>query len=99
VATVLYSIALVLQIYWFVLVGRVIIEMIRSFSRNWAPSRAFAVVAEPLFVLTDIVVKPLRRLIPPVRLGGVALDVSILVLFVGLSILIRIVQAVANGMS
>lgn len=98
-ATALNLVALLLQIYWFLLLTRVIIEMIRSFSRNWAPSRTFAVVAEPLFVLTDFVVKPLRKLIPPVRLGGVSLDVSILVLFFGLSLLITIVRSVANGMS
>ncbi|AGP30590.1 YggT family protein [Corynebacterium terpenotabidum] len=98
-ATALYIIALVLRVYWFILLGRVIVEMIRSFSRRWAPSRGFALVAEPLFVLTDVVVKPLRRLIPPVRLGGVALDVSILVLFFGLSILVTILLSVAEGMN
>jgi YggT family protein len=97
VATALYVVALVLRVYWFVLLGRVIIEMIRSFSRRWSPPRWFAVAAEPLFVLTDIAVKPLRRLIPPLRLGGVALDISVLVLFFGLSLLSTIVLSVASG--
>ncbi|AWT26426.1 MULTISPECIES: YggT family protein [Corynebacterium] len=96
-ATALYVVALVLRVYWFVLLGRVIIEMIRSFSRRWSPPRWFAVAAEPLFVLTDIAVKPLRRLIPPLRLGGVALDISVLVLFFGLSLLSTIVLSVASG--
>lgn len=98
-ATAVYIVALVLRIYWFILLGRVIIEMIRSFSRRWSPPRWFAVAAEPLFVLTDVAVKPLRRLIPPVRLGGVALDVSILVLFFGLSVLVTILLSVAQGLN
>lgn len=98
-ATVLYIVALVLRVYWFLLLARVIIEMIRSFSQRWSPSRGFALVAEPVFRLTDIAVKPLRRLIPPLRLGGVALDVSVLVLFFGLSLLVTIVISAANGMS
>lgn len=98
-ATALYIVALVLRVYWFILLGRVIIEMIRSFSRRWSPSKAFAVAAEPLFVLTDVAVKPMRRLIPPVRMGGIALDVSILVLFFGLSLLVTVLISVADGIS
>lgn len=98
-ATALYIVALVLRVYWFLLLARVIIEMIRSFSRRWSPSRGFALVAEPVFMLTDIAVKPLRRLIPPLRLGGVALDVSVLVLFFGLSLLVTILLRAASGMA
>ena len=39
-----------------------------------------------LAAVTDPVLQPLRRLIPPVRMGGVALDVSVIVLIVGLNI-------------
>lgn len=97
-AATLYLIALILRVYWFILLGRVIIEMVRSFSRQWRPSRRFALFAEPVFVLTDFAVKPLRRLIPPLRLGGVALDVSVLVLFFGISILVSVLISVAAGM-
>ncbi|MEY8566714.1 YggT family protein [Corynebacterium sp.] len=96
-AATLFLIALLLRVYWFILLARVIIEMIRSFSRQWRPSRRFALFAEPVFVLTDVVVRPLRRVIPPLRLGGVALDVSVLVLFFGISILIGILTAAATA--
>ncbi|MDN5581568.1 MAG: YggT family protein [Corynebacterium sp.] len=96
-AATLYFIALLLRLYWFILLARVIIEMIRSFSRQWRPSRRFALIAEPIFVLTDFLVKPLRRIIPPLRLGGVALDVSVLVLFFGISILTSVLLGIANS--
>lgn len=76
-----------------ILILRIIIEMIQSFSRNWRPQRWFSIVAEPLFVVTDPPVKALRKLIPPVQLGGVGLDVSVLVLFFGLQLLTMLLGA------
>ena len=85
---------LLVRIYTWVLIARIIIEMIQSFSRQFNPPRWFMVIAEPLFVITDPLVKALRRLIPPLQMGGVALDVSVLVLFVLLSILTMILQMI-----
>ncbi|WP_296213504.1 YggT family protein [Corynebacterium sp. YSMAA1_1_F7] len=76
-----------IRFYVLILILRIIIEMVQSFSRNWRPQRWFSIVAEPLFVVTDPPVKALRKLIPPVQLGGVGLDVSVLVLFFGLQLL------------
>ena len=85
---------LLVRIYTWVLIARIIIEMIQSFSRQFNPPRWFMVIAEPLFVITDPPVKALRSLIPPLQMGGVALDVSVLVLFVLLSILTMILQMI-----
>lgn len=42
---------------------------------------------------TDPLLLPLRRIIPPVRLGAVALDVSVIVLLVGLNILLNVLRS------
>lgn len=84
-----------IRFYVFFLVLRIVIEMIQSFSRNWRPHRWFALVAEPIFMITDPPVKALRKLIPPVQLGGVALDLSVLVLFFGLQLLSTVLIALA----
>lgn len=76
-----------LVFYTFLLVLRIIIEMVASFSRRFRPPSWFASGAEVLFKLTDPPLLFLRRLIPNVRLGAVALDVSVLVLFFGLQLL------------
>ncbi|MGV0420153.1 hypothetical protein HMPREF3155_10680 [Corynebacterium sp. HMSC06D04] len=89
-----YSLLLLLRIFSWILALRIIIEMIQSFSRQFNPPRWFMVVAEPLFVVTDPPVKELRRVVPPLRLGGVALDMSILVLFLILMLLQLIVVGV-----
>ena len=89
-----YSLLLLLRIFSWILALRIIIEMIQSFSRQFNPPRWFMVVAEPLFVVTDPPVKELRRVVPPLRLGGVALDMSILVLFLILMLLQLVVVGV-----
>ena len=69
-------------LFQLVLVVRIIVEMIHSFSRQFNPPRWFYPIAEPLFRFTDPPVKALRRIIPPLRMGGVALDISATVLFI-----------------
>ncbi|AIG12254.1 hypothetical protein CPTC_01966 [Corynebacterium pseudotuberculosis] len=69
-------------------------EMIVSFSRNFQAPRFMVIVFEFLFKLTDPPVRFLRRWIPPLKLGNVALDVSILVLFFALSF-VRILLSIA----
>ncbi|HJG63579.1 MAG TPA: YggT family protein [Corynebacterium stationis] len=86
-----------LRLYTLVLIVRIIIEMIQSFSRQFNPPRWFMVIAEPLFVITDPLVKTLRRIVPPMQMGGVALDLSVLVLFIILQLLQLIVRGVFIG--
>ncbi|MDO5075923.1 YggT family protein [Corynebacterium sp.] len=81
------TLSLIIEIFIFLLIARILIEMIQSFSRNFRPPRWFVMIAEPIFVITDPPVKALRRVIPPVRMGSVALDVSVLVLFFGLQMI------------
>ncbi|WP_018297073.1 YggT family protein [Corynebacterium lubricantis] len=82
------------RIYTLIVIVRLIIEMIQSFSRRFSPPRWFMVIAEFFFVLTDPPIRALRRVIPPLKLGGVALDVSVLVLFFALQIITLIIVSV-----
>ncbi len=84
----------ILRVFVLVLIARIVIEMIQSFSRNFQPPRWFVLVAEPLFMITDPPVKALRRVIPPLRLGNVSLDLSVIVLFILAQILQVIVLQV-----
>lgn len=86
---------LLIRIFVLILILRIIVEMIQSFSRNYRPQRWFVMIAEPVFVITDPPVKGLRRLIPPLNMGGVALDMSVLVLFFGLQILVMVLASIS----
>lgn len=70
----------IIRFYTLLVIARIITEMIGSFSRSFSPPRWFATLMEPTFMLTDPPVKLLRRAIPPLRTGGVALDLSVIVL-------------------
>lgn len=87
VATILYF---ALRIYIFVLIGRVVFDMVVVFARDWRPSGILLVIANLIYRLTDPPLRFLGRYIPPLRLGGIALDMGFLVLFFGISFLTNI---------
>ena len=81
----------VLTIYLVVLIGRMIFGWVQVFAREWHPSGILLVVAEGIFTATDPPLKFLRRFIPTLRLGMVAMDLSFLVLFIVVLILLEVV--------
>lgn len=81
-------------LYALAVVIRIIVEMIQAFSKRFDPPHWFILIVEPLFRTTDLPVNALRKLIPPLRLGGgVGLDVSVIVLFLLLAVLQTIIGA------
>jgi YggT family protein len=80
----------VLSIYLVILIGRLVISWIQAFARSWQPTGVVLVIAETIFTLTDPPLKFLRRYIPPLRLGTVALDLSFMVLFIVVLILLQV---------
>jgi YggT family protein len=80
----------VLTIYLVILVGRMIFGWIQVFAREWRPTGIVLVLAEAIFTVTDPPLKFLRRFIPPLRLGMVAMDLSFMVLFIVVLILLEV---------
>ena len=81
----------VLTIYLVILIGRMIFSWVQAFARDWHPTGILLVIAESIFTLTDPPLKLLRRFIPTLRLGMVALDLSFMVLFIVILILLEVV--------
>ncbi len=79
----------VLFVFWLFLTARVVVEMVRTFAREWRPAGGVAVTLETVYTVTDPPVRALRRVIPTVRIGGVGLDLSIIVLWLVVIILMR----------
>ncbi|MGV0992455.1 MAG: YggT family protein [Mycobacterium sp.] len=79
-----------LFLFWLLLIARIVVEFIRSFSRDWHPRGITVVVLETIMTLTDPPVKLLRRIIPQLTIGAVRLDFSIMVLllvaFIGMQL-------------
>lgn len=89
VAAVVYY---VLFAFLLLLVARLVMEYVFLFARSYEPKGAVVVVLEVVYSITDPPLKFLRRFIPPLRLGGVSLDLSFLVLFVIVTIGLSLVQ-------
>ena len=89
VKTVLYY---VLWGYLLLLIGRLIFSWIQAFARDWRPRGPVLVVAEAVYTATDPPLKFLGRFIPVLRLGSMALDLSFMLLFFVVLLLIQAVQ-------
>jgi YggT family protein len=81
----------VLVIYLFILIVRMIFSWIQAYSRDWRPSGILLVIAESAFTVTDPPLKFLRRFMPVLRLGMVAIDLSFMVLFFVVLIMLEVV--------
>ncbi|GAB10159.1 hypothetical protein GOARA_052_00580 [Gordonia araii NBRC 100433] len=86
-----------LWIYWMLLLARLILELVRSFARDWRPSGIVVVIVEVVFTLTDPPIKLLRRVIPPLNIGAVRLDLSLMIALIVVMIAQQIVFGLAGG--
>lgn len=72
------------------LVVRILMSYVIQFARRWRPSRAAASTLEVIWTVTDPPLHALRRVIPPLRVGTVSVDISIWVLLLILNLLMLI---------
>lgn len=75
-----------LELYFFVLMARLVLDWIQMFARQWTPRGPVLVLAETVYTLTDPPLKAVRKVIPPLRLGGVALDLAFLVVVLAVQV-------------
>ena len=73
---------------------RFVTEWVQVFARSWSPRGVLLVALEVVYSVTDPPIKALRRVIPPLRIGNFALDLSMLIVFVGAYVLLRINRGV-----
>lgn len=73
-----------LRLFEIALFLRLIIDYIRMFARNWRPNSFFIAIFEVVYLVTERPMAFVRRFVPPLRLGGVALDLSFIVLIIAI---------------
>ncbi|MEO5983604.1 MAG: YggT family protein [Pedococcus sp.] len=76
----------VLFVFFVVLIGRLVLDWVQVFARDWRPRGVLLVIAEVVYSITDPPLKALRRVVPPLQLGSVRLDLAFLILFFAVSI-------------
>jgi YggT family protein len=77
------------------LIIRLVFDWVQMFAREWRPRGAALVAAHSVYSVTDPPLNVLRRLIPPLRLGGISLDLGFLLLFIAISVAMAIVRGFA----
>jgi YggT family protein len=74
-------------LYIAIVLARIVLDWTRQFARRWRPAGAAAVGVELVYIATDPPIKLLRRLVPPLQLGTVSLDLSVIILLIVLIVL------------
>ena len=87
-----------LKIFILALVGRLILDYARIFAASWRPRGILLAIAEFIYAITDPVVNFVRRFVPPLRLGPVALDLSFIVIFFGAQLLSSVLSTLARSL-
>ncbi|SNC60894.1 YggT family protein [Kytococcus aerolatus] len=84
---------LVLFCFLVALLVRLVFSWVQGYAPRWRPSGAALVLAEGAYTVTDPPLSALRRVLPPLNLGAVSLDLGFLVLALGTSLLLGVVQS------
>lgn len=92
--SVFQLIASLLNIFGLILIARLILDYVQMFSRTWRPTGIVLVFVELVFSLTDPPLKFVRRFVPMVRIGSISLDISFIVLILGIRVLERILLSI-----
>ena len=82
-----------LYLFFIVLLARFVLGAVLQYGRRWQPSRGASAGLESVWSVTDPPLKALRRVIPPLRIGNVSLDLASIVLLVILFVLMNFVLA------
>ena len=91
VAQLLYVVVL---IFFILMLVRLVLEWVQVFAREWRPRGVALVVAEATYTVTDPPLRAVRRVIPPLTIGPVRLDLAFIVVMIACSVLMSLLQQV-----
>jgi YggT family protein len=72
---------------------RFVFDWVQVFARSWSPKGVLLVGLEVVYSVTDPPIKALRRVIPPLRIGNCALDLSFILVLVVAYILLSLTDS------
>jgi YggT family protein len=83
-----------LQLYFYALLARFVVELVVSVKPSWRPPGALLPILDFAYTITDPPLKFVRRFVPPLRMGPVALDLAWTIVVIGVLFL----QGLARGL-
>jgi YggT family protein len=85
---------LVVLVFFLLLLVRLVLDWVQVLARDWRPRGIAVIIAEATYTVTDPPLRALRRIIPPLTLGSVRLDLGFLVLMLACSFLLNVLARV-----
>lgn len=73
-------VSIILQLFFYILLGRVILDFVAQARRDWKPKGPMLIVAMAVYAITDPPLKLVQRFVKPIRVGGAYIDPSIFIL-------------------
>jgi YggT family protein len=95
---VLSLLSWVLLAFFLMLVARFVLSLIVMFAPQWHPKGPMLLLFELIYSVTDPFLRPLRRILPPIGAGGIRIDLSMLMLFVLVSVAMSINSTAINSL-
>jgi YggT family protein len=84
----------VLTVFLIAMWARFILDWVRLLARRWRPRGVALVLAEASYSVTDPPIRLVRRVVPPLRIGGAALDFAWSIVLLACLILMAVVRAI-----
>ncbi len=91
---VIAALVFVVYLFFAALICRLVLDWVQALARDWRPNGPVLVLAEAVYTVTDPPLKFLRRLIPPLSLGTIRLDLAFLVLMLAVSLTLSFLQRI-----
>jgi YggT family protein len=96
VGTIAAILNALILVFVLVLLVRLVLDWIPFFNREWRPKGAGLVAAELVYTVTDPPIRVFRRLIPPLRVGGIAIDFGFTLTMLLCFVLLAITRTLAG---
>ena len=84
-----------LLVFLVLLFARLVVDWVMVLARSWRPHGLVAAGLEVIYATTDPPLKALRRVVPPLTLGSVRLDLGFYILLIAVTIL----RGVTSGLA
>jgi YggT family protein len=75
-------------IFFLLLLFRFVMSWVFMFARDYTPRGIMLIFVEAAYTVTDPPVNLIRRVVPPLRLGGMVLDLSMLILLLFVQLIV-----------
>jgi YggT family protein len=99
VRVLLEILASVLTVFLVLLFARFVVDWVMLLARNWRPQGLVAALLELVYTITDPPLKLVRRIIPPLNLGTIRLDLGFMVLLIAVILLRSLLSSLASSVA